>query len=214
MFSQRLKELRQSRNLSQSELAGELQISNRTISMYEQGNSEPSISILVKIAEYFNVTTDYLVGMANNSSAKNQCIYDNIGLSDDSISFLKSLVAFEHEYRNSHILQLSPLKCIDFCLSQGELSHELFDSIHSYFLARITGSQGVYILPDGKITLKPEENAIAQKIPAIFLPEAILQEVSINLKILKQKYNDNFYREIAETVSAKLEQQKTSLDTP
>lgn len=90
MFKQRLKELRLEKKISQAELASELNISNRTISMYEQGKSEPNIEILLKIAKYFHVTSDYLIGLSDKKNADFEIIYMSrqLGLSERSIEEL------------------------------------------------------------------------------------------------------------------------------
>lgn len=58
----RLKELRTSKNLFQKEVAEILGIDRTTYSKYENGASEPSHEILLKLAEIFEVSTDYLLG--------------------------------------------------------------------------------------------------------------------------------------------------------
>lgn len=58
----RTKELREERGLSQLELGLELDIGNTSIQQYEAGLHEPSFSTLIKIADYFDVTVDYLIG--------------------------------------------------------------------------------------------------------------------------------------------------------
>ncbi len=62
IFSQRIKELRIYRNISQQELATILGVNQRTISNWEVRDIEPDYDILVLIANYFDVTTDYLLG--------------------------------------------------------------------------------------------------------------------------------------------------------
>ena len=62
MFGQNLKKLRISKNLSQSKLSKILGISSSTIGMYEQGRRFPDQTILTKIADFFDVSTDYLLG--------------------------------------------------------------------------------------------------------------------------------------------------------
>ena len=59
---ERLKKLRQSRNLSQQKLAEEFHTSQQSIWKYENGISEPDIYTLRRLANYFNVSVDYLVG--------------------------------------------------------------------------------------------------------------------------------------------------------
>lgn len=67
MFNQRLKELRKQKNLSQLEMANTLGVARTTYSMYEQGKRSPEISIIIKIAEYHNVSIDYLLGRKMHS---------------------------------------------------------------------------------------------------------------------------------------------------
>ena len=59
---EQLKKLRQSRNLSQQKLAEEFHTSQQSIWKYENGISEPDICTLTRLANYFNVSVDYLVG--------------------------------------------------------------------------------------------------------------------------------------------------------
>lgn len=63
MFSLRLKSLRSNRGLTQKELADALNMSSSGISSYEQGARFPDVETLMKIAKYFNVTSDYLIGL-------------------------------------------------------------------------------------------------------------------------------------------------------
>ena len=62
-FKDRLKELRASRNLSQMQLANELNISQSAIAKWELGKTEPTASAIISLANYFNETTDYILGI-------------------------------------------------------------------------------------------------------------------------------------------------------
>ncbi|EAD1840413.1 XRE family transcriptional regulator, partial [Listeria monocytogenes] len=62
MFSKRLSELRKKKGFSQYKLADELGFSRGQVANYEQGTREPDYQTLLKIAEFFNVSTDYLLG--------------------------------------------------------------------------------------------------------------------------------------------------------
>ena len=57
----RLKALRQARGISQLKLAMDLNMNQNTISRYETGERQPSIDELIRIADYFNVSVDYLL---------------------------------------------------------------------------------------------------------------------------------------------------------
>lgn len=62
----RLKEIRKSKGISQLKMAIDLNTSQNTISRYETGDREPCINDLIKIADYFDVSIDYLVGRTDN----------------------------------------------------------------------------------------------------------------------------------------------------
>lgn len=62
----RLKELRQQKNISQLKLSMDLNMSQNTISRYETGERKPGISELILLADYFDVSIDYLVGRTDN----------------------------------------------------------------------------------------------------------------------------------------------------
>ncbi|MCQ4921515.1 helix-turn-helix domain-containing protein [Tissierella carlieri] len=64
-FSDRLKELRTEKGILQRELADYLKVSRVTITQYETGNRSPDDEIKKKIAEYFNVSLDYLMGASD-----------------------------------------------------------------------------------------------------------------------------------------------------
>ena len=64
-FGEKLRYLRQERNLGQIQLAKELDVGKSTISSCELGVCEPTLSKLVAIARYFDVSIDYLAGLEN-----------------------------------------------------------------------------------------------------------------------------------------------------
>lgn len=67
MFGDRIKKLRDDNNVSQFELSEFLGISQQALSKWENGKTQPDNDSLVKLANYFNVSTDYLLG---NSESK------------------------------------------------------------------------------------------------------------------------------------------------
>ncbi|MBR6778958.1 MAG: helix-turn-helix transcriptional regulator [Clostridia bacterium] len=62
-FGKTLKELRESKNISQRKLGEFFGVANQTISSWEKGINEPDLDTLIKIAEFFEVSTDYLLGI-------------------------------------------------------------------------------------------------------------------------------------------------------
>ena len=63
MLGSRIKELRKAFGLSQVELAIRMEVTKQTISNWENENIQPSVDMLVGLANVFNVTTDYLLGL-------------------------------------------------------------------------------------------------------------------------------------------------------
>ena len=64
-FSERLKELRTARNMSQQAMAEFLNVKQPTIARWEKGLIEVDLLTLMKLAKYFGVTTDYLLGLSD-----------------------------------------------------------------------------------------------------------------------------------------------------
>ena len=62
MFSETLQQLRKSKRLTQDQIADILEIPKRTYGSWERNERQPDFDMLCKIADYFGVTTDYLLG--------------------------------------------------------------------------------------------------------------------------------------------------------
>ena len=62
-FIERLKELRIEKNLTQEELSKEIGTSQSSITYWETGKRIPSALVIITLAKYFGVTTDYLLGL-------------------------------------------------------------------------------------------------------------------------------------------------------
>ena len=65
MIGKRLKELRKANNLVQADVAKIVGVQKPAVSMYESGKHEPSDEIKVKLAKFFNVSLDYLLGVVD-----------------------------------------------------------------------------------------------------------------------------------------------------
>ena len=63
MLNENIRKLRKIRHLSQVELANDLGVSKQCISNWENDNILPSVDMLVKIAKFFNISTDALLGI-------------------------------------------------------------------------------------------------------------------------------------------------------
>lgn len=65
-FSETLFKLRKSNKLSLQKLGDAIGITNQAVSTFEKGRNSPSFEVLCSIAEYFDVSIDYLVGRTDN----------------------------------------------------------------------------------------------------------------------------------------------------
>ncbi len=107
-MNNRLRELRKEKGLTQIELAKILNVSDRSVGFYETGERDPDTETLKKLADYFDVTIDYLLG---RSDIRNQKIADiekqanhNIdasGLPDEDIKKVKEYVELLQKKYNS-----------------------------------------------------------------------------------------------------------------
>ena len=93
MLHYRIKDLRLSRGLNQVELAKELGVSKQCISNWENDNIQPSIDMLIKIADYFGVSTDYLLGRSNIP------LLDISGLALEEIAHVRMIIS---DIKNKH----------------------------------------------------------------------------------------------------------------
>lgn len=65
-FSERLRTIRQMKKLNQTAVGKEIGISLKQVQRYEAGDSEPTLSVLIALADYFDVSLDYLCGRTDN----------------------------------------------------------------------------------------------------------------------------------------------------
>ena len=68
MFGDILRELRLDQKMTQEELSSKLGVSRVVLSKYETGDNEPDFAFLVRVSDYFNVSTDYLLGKTKIST--------------------------------------------------------------------------------------------------------------------------------------------------
>lgn len=77
-WSKKLRDLRIDHDLTRAQMAEIVGVSPKTISRYETGDAEPSISILIQLAMYFKVTTDYICGLAKDEITLDRIVKDEI----------------------------------------------------------------------------------------------------------------------------------------
>ena len=65
-FSDRIIQLKNERKLLQKDIASSIGLSLRACQYYEKGQKEPTLSVLLRLADYFDVSLDYLVGRSDD----------------------------------------------------------------------------------------------------------------------------------------------------
>lgn len=86
-FGENFKKLRKSRNLTQKEMGAKIGLSKAVVSKYENGMGYPTYDVLIRIAQYFGVTTDYLLGVASGKTV------DVSTLTDSQIDTIHQIIA-------------------------------------------------------------------------------------------------------------------------
>ena len=86
MVYDRIKKLREERKLTQAELARMLGVTRACVNAWEMGISTPSTQSLVQLAQIFDVSTDYILGVSGAFAVRTD------GLSDDDIQLVHSFV--------------------------------------------------------------------------------------------------------------------------
>lgn len=86
MFEEIIKDLRLNRGLNQVELAKKLFVTKQTVCNWENGNLMPSIDMLIKIADFFSVSTDYLLGLDDRR------YIETTGLTEKQVTHIQMII--------------------------------------------------------------------------------------------------------------------------
>ena len=116
-FSDRLSDLIKESNKKIREIADDLDIGTGTLSNYQNNISVPNIDIFSKIADYFEVSYDYLLGKSDSKLRENADIANRLGLTDLSVEVLEHQIGFinqneNHQLKERAIQRLSSLNYI------------------------------------------------------------------------------------------------------
>lgn len=96
MFGERIRSLRKEKGITQSELGEQLGIVKSTVSVYETEVYEPNIETLIKMADYFGVTTDYLLGRSDEKSDSIIHINRHFSGAERAIKRIQELIRISH----------------------------------------------------------------------------------------------------------------------
>ena len=141
----KLKELRQSKGFTQDKLASKLGVARSTIAMYENGASEPDFQTLTKIANIFNVSADYILGIQEQ---KPKAV---------KIPVLGSIPAGV------------PVEAVEDILDYEEISEDLA-SRGEYFALKVSGDSMLPTIKDGDVVIvRCQDDAESGKICVVMI---------------------------------------------
>ena len=141
-FATAIRLLMDDRGTTQDELADKIKKTRQTVSQYVNGISEPGYETLVKIADYFNVSTDFLLGRTQDKSRSPSAI-DELGISESVAEWFQSVgqkAKEDHTFTNdiNHVLEKQGFRSLVYQLREYEeslkarriykhLSHKLYE---------------------------------------------------------------------------------------
>lgn len=88
----RIRNLREDKDLRQIDVAKATQIDQKTLSNYETGKTNPDSYSIMKLADYFGVTTDYLLGFSDSNLKTNTDVIDKLSSIEKELNEIKRIV--------------------------------------------------------------------------------------------------------------------------
>lgn len=157
VFPTRLRGLREEMGVSQQKAAEEIGINKASLSYYEQGDNVPDIKGLKKLADYYSVSYDFLLGNSDARKAENMALADSLGINDSSISRLRQLKnELDNGLRNinNDSDEDAYLKKRDILQTLNELicDDEALPLISEYLFTRISYAGKLHFTVEGKNT--------------------------------------------------------------
>lgn len=162
MKGNRIKLLREEKKIRQDELAKVLSISPSAVGMYERDEREPNDEITLKLAEYFGVSTDYLLGKSDNRN------------SDVPISKIPILGTVKAGYD-----WLAEENIVDYITLK-----ENIPNVGEYYALRITGDSMLPLLAEGDLVIVHDQADVESGQTAVVLING--EEATVK-KVIKTK---------------------------
>lgn len=147
MKGNRIKLLREEKKIRQDELAKVLSISPSAVGMYERDEREPNDEITLKLAEYFGVSTDYLLGKSDNR---------NSDIPVSKIPILGTVKAGYDWLAEENIVDYITLK-------------ENIPNVGEYYALRITGDSMLPLLAEGDLVIVHDQDDVESGQTAVVL---------------------------------------------
>jgi transcriptional regulator with XRE-family HTH domain len=99
LFGRRLAELRNHKGMSQYELADRLQLSRGQIANYEQGTREPDFQTLIRLADFFEVSLDYMLNRTDTPNSL-RLTGETLLLNESEAEYLQATLTLFRKYKH------------------------------------------------------------------------------------------------------------------
>lgn len=93
----RIRDLREDLDLRQIDVSNATGIDQKTLSNYETGKTNPDSYALIRLAEFFNVTVDYLLGHSPSTTEYRKDILDRLEIIEKEINYIKKQLTYQKE---------------------------------------------------------------------------------------------------------------------
>ena len=88
-FKDRIKLLREAKGLDTTKLAAAFDMKDAGVRAWELGRTKPGADTLIKLSKYFNVSTDYLLGLSDGYTPDKAALVEELGISQEAISNIR-----------------------------------------------------------------------------------------------------------------------------
>ena len=157
IFAERLRKLISDSGKTMRTISDEVNISVGALSKYQNGKATAGIDIASKLAQYFNVSTDYLIGFIDTPYAPHADIVKETGLTANAILKLAEMNKEPHKYKFEQ-------SALNFLISNADKS-KLLERIHLYLFERLYYTDPENLKAGGKL---PDLTTVFDGLPLVF----------------------------------------------
>lgn len=189
-LGERLKELRNEKKKNQVDIANYLNIQRQTYSSYETNGSMPSIDNLRKLANYFGVSSDFIIGLTEHSTPINSYQTDNTQNTDfiqekDTITRTENSLSIDESelvriYRILNAKQRHKLMSFAFDMEDNEIKVQVSDKKHKQIEYKVAQTAA---FGDGTADIKISSDVSADEINRMIDEQEVLDQQKKNEKI-------------------------------
>ena len=94
-FGERLRALRREKNLTQEQLAEKIDLVKSSICAYEKNAKYPSVEVLIKLCQFFNVSSDYLLGLSDKLE------FEVAALTDEQLDIVMGMITQFNKFNDA-----------------------------------------------------------------------------------------------------------------